>query len=131
VPNTEGESRPAPQGGLERKIRSKPVISGASARIGRCGLALEPLLRVQQIRRDLFRHPIHALTEQVDEICPATLDFRQGQGQDLAFRFGFVGNAPAQVHFAPGDSPALVQASQLGRDLLDPKMDEMNTRISR
>ena len=80
---------------------------------------VEPGMRFQQFRGDLLRYPAVALAEQTDEVGAAALDFRQAQGQDLAFGLGFVRDAPAQVHLTPGDAAALAQPAELGEDLLD------------
>ena len=95
------------------------AVEDFEGRHGLLAVVGEPGLRFQQFRRNLLGHPAVALAQQTDEVGPAMLDFRQAQGQHLAFGLGFVGNAPAQVHLAPSDAPVLAEAAELREDLLD------------
>jgi len=69
----------------------------------------QPGLKLDQFRGDLLRNPAVSLAEQADEKRPTSLDFRQADGQDLAFSRLFLGNAPPQVHLGERHAALLAE----------------------
>ena len=71
------------------------------------------------VRVNLLGDPAVALAQQADEVGAAAHDFRQADRQDLTLVGLFFGDAPAQVHLAPGHGALVAQFAQLREYELD------------